>query len=200
VKAICTDVFEFDELDAEAKEKARAWYRDAWSDDTFWSEHIVEELKDEIGPLCGFTIKDVYWRGFWSQSDGASFVGSWHASDVDATRLKAYAPQDTELRRIADGLAKIAAAYPSAAMEIKARGYGCHELCTEFWWTDFDSYDALPADRDAEEEARELARDLMRWLYRSLEKEYEWTNADEQVDDSIRANEYTFTADGRRFG
>jgi hypothetical protein len=145
----------------------------------------------------------VFYRGFWSQGDGACFVGTWAARDVDAKKLKAFAPQDAELHRIADGLAGIAMAYPSAEMEIKHRGHYYHELCTEFWWTDFDSVDVLPPDFDAEEAARSIqsfARSLMRWLYSALEKEYEYQNADEQVDESIRINEYTFTADGRRFG
>ena len=38
------------------------------------------------------------------------------------------------------------------------------------------------------------------WIYRTLESEYDYQNADEQVDENIEANEYTFTAEGRRFG
>jgi len=37
----------------------------------------------------------------------------------------------------------------------------------------------------------------MRWVYRALEQEYEYQTANEQVDDSIRANEYEFTETGR---
>ena len=33
-----------------------------------------------------------------------------------------------------------------------------------------------------------------------LQKEYEWLLSDEQVDESIKANEYTFTEDGKRMG
>lgn len=31
-----------------------------------------------------------------------------------------------------------------------------------------------------------------------LEREYDYQNADEQIDESIRCNEYEFTEDGRR--
>ena len=46
--------------------------------------------------------------------------------------------------------------------------------------------------------AGELSRDLMRWIYRTLEKECDWQNADEQVDENIRCNEYEFDVDGER--
>lgn len=57
----------------------------------------------------------------------------------------------------------------------------------------------IEADQDSEKFA-EIARDFMNWIYRQLESEYDYQNADEQVDDTIRANEYTFTAEGKRFG
>ena len=41
---------------------------------------------------------------------------------------------------------------------------------------------------------------MARWLYRQLEREHEYLTSDEAVDESIIANDYTFTASGRRFG
>jgi hypothetical protein len=52
---------------------------------------------------------------------------------------------------------------------------------------------------DAEEAVTEALRDLARWLYRQLEREYEYLTSDAVVDEAILANEYTFTANGRRF-
>jgi len=53
---------------------------------------------------------------------------------------------------------------------------------------------------DAEETIIEALRDLARWLYRQLEREYDHLSSDEAVDETIAANEYTFTEVGRRFG
>lgn len=53
---------------------------------------------------------------------------------------------------------------------------------------------------DAEDIVTEALRDLARWLYRRLEREYEYLTSDEAVDESLRANDYTFTEAGRRFG
>jgi hypothetical protein len=46
----------------------------------------------------------------------------------------------------------------------------------------------------------EALRDLAHWLYRQLEREYEYRTSDAAVEESILANDYTFTLDGRRFG
>ena len=43
-------------------------------------------------------------------------------------------------------------------------------------------------------------RDLANWLYRTLEREHKFLTSDENVDEGMSANGYTFTAEGRRFG
>lgn len=53
---------------------------------------------------------------------------------------------------------------------------------------------------DAEEIVIEALRDLARWLYRQLEREYDYLSSDEAVNETIIANDYTFTEAGRRFG
>jgi hypothetical protein len=63
-----------------------------------------------------------------------------------------------------------------------------------------DSPSGQDMTADAEEGITEALRDLARWLYRSLEKEWDYQFSDEAADEAIRANEYTFTVDGRRFG
>ena len=53
---------------------------------------------------------------------------------------------------------------------------------------------------EAENSVIEALRDLARWLYRQLEREYEYLSSDEAVDETIAANQYTFTETGCRFG
>jgi hypothetical protein len=38
----------------------------------------------------------------------------------------------------------------------------------------------------------------MAWIYRTLEEEYEWQNANDQIDECLRINDYAFTAEGSR--
>ena len=53
---------------------------------------------------------------------------------------------------------------------------------------------------DAEVVVTEALRDLANWLYRQLEQEYEYLTSDAAVDQTLVANGYTFTEEGRRFG
>ena len=53
---------------------------------------------------------------------------------------------------------------------------------------------------EADEVVAEALRDLARWLYRRLEAEYEALTSDAEVDAAIVANDFSFTAVGRRFG
>ena len=46
----------------------------------------------------------LFFRGFWSQGDGASFEGSYAHARGAARAIRAHAPKDTELHRIADEL------------------------------------------------------------------------------------------------
>lgn len=67
--------FKFDQLDDSAKEKAREWMKEGNTQDNFWSEHIIDEWKEELDKM-GFPDADISWSGFWSQGDGASFTSS----------------------------------------------------------------------------------------------------------------------------
>ena len=204
-----TLVYQFDELDEKAKERAREWYRQGNYDDTFWSECVIDDAK-EIGTHMGMDIDNIYFSGFYSQGNGACFEGTWRASDVEADKLKEYAPQDKELHRIGDGLAELAKEYPEGYFRVKHRGRYSHSGCTSFdvelpceqkEELEYGSpeYKALQVKLGEDEDTLiELARDFMDWIYRILEKEWEYLNADEQVDESIRANEYEFLKDGTR--
>ena len=166
----------------------------------------------------------IYYSGFWSQGDGACFEGTWRASDVKADKVAdgwGEDPATTEIKRIAAVFAEIAKKYPHASFTVKHRGHYSHENCTEFDFNSGHEYcepKDLEAFRDSadqtddglsdkmddcffqgtDDELKEAAKDFMRWIYRQLEKEYEYQNSDEQVDDNIRANEYLFTEGGSR--
>ena len=85
------------------------------------------------------------------------------------------------------------------AAEVSHRGRYYHEYTMSVHVTR-DSPRWQPPTEDAEEIVTEAIRDLARWLYRQLETEYDHLTSDETVEDGIIANEYTFTAGGRRFG
>jgi hypothetical protein len=78
-----TNVYEFSKLSDNAKAKARDWYRKASIHDDHGAEFVIDDAK-RVFTHCGITIDRVGYSGFWSQGDGAHFVGTWRASDVKA--------------------------------------------------------------------------------------------------------------------
>jgi hypothetical protein len=199
----------YDELTPEAQEKARDWFRTVDAGDNYFAESIVEDFVT-VATACGFSLQSrhsrrefdaVYWSGFSAQGDGASFDGTWAAHRVNVAAVIAdrpvtftdsegkqqECPHNKRLRPILDGFAALAAEYPDAHGSVAA-SHRYHSLTTDL-------------DVDSEEGAatfKELSNDLTHWLYRTLEAEYEYQTSDEQVAETIRANEYEFTAEGER--
>lgn len=220
MRTIETTVYQFDELSEAAKEKAREWFRRGQDGDNYFAESVIEDAEqcaEFIGVefdkrtvrLCGGGTRQepcVYWSGFSSQGDGACFEGSWRADRVKPAKLKEHAPEDKELHRIAAEFESLAKKFPQAAFRVKHRGHYSHKYCTEFDFQfpdDNEGEDWPEEKRDAWNKVcdnlKEAARDFMEWIYDQLEKEHEYRNEDEQIDEAIRINEYEFTAEGERF-
>lgn len=162
----------------------------------------------------------IYFSGFWAQGNGACFEASWSPADImpheqfcaeypavwtGANGIEHRSESNAELQRIHAESARLAALDPTHMISWRCRhtGHYNHENSVSFDYGDERSagddggQENMPAD--IENEHVENARDAMRWIYRQLEREYEWINSDEQVDESIRADEYEFTADGERY-
>ncbi|NLS26477.1 hypothetical protein S2M10_14600 [Sphingomonas sp. S2M10] len=212
-KVIETTVYRLDELSDAAKEKARAWYREGGFDYD-WYDAVYEDFQ-RIAEILGLRLKTravrlmggstrqepcIWFRGFWSQGDGACF-DTWYSYRKEAPqRIREYAPQDTTLHGIADALQSVQRRnFYQLWAEANHRGHYYHEYCMAIT-VERDSPTWQGMTKDAEEVVTEALRDLARWLYRQLEREYDYLSSDEAVDETIAANEYTFTEAGRRFG
>lgn len=206
-------VYRLEELSNAARDKARAWYREGGFDDD-WYDAVYEDFQRVAG-ILGLNLKTrtvrlmgggtrqepcIWFRGFWSQGDGACFE-SWYSYRKDAPRrIREHAPQDSELHRIADALQAVQRRnFYQLRAEASHRGHYCHEHCMGISVErDSPTYQDMTAD--AEEGVIEALRDLARWLYRQLEREYDYLSSDDVVDEAIIANGYTFTEAGQRFG
>lgn len=142
----------------------------------------------------------VWFRGFWSQGDGACWEGFYAYRKNASAEIRSYAPQDVALHRIADAIQAVQQRnFYQLRAEATHRGHYYHEYCMAISVErDSPAYQDMTAD--AEEIVSEALRDLARWLYRQLECEYDYLTSDEAIDGTILANEYTFTVDGKRFG
>lgn len=196
MKTLAYNVYSFPELSPKAQslalEDARAFLSETWDADP-----TIDDAKQCL-TFAGFNVEQVHYSGFSCQGDGACFTGAWAASKVNPAAMRDYAPQDSTLHAIADGLAKLAALYPDAAFSVKHSGRYYHEYCTEFDITLSGTREISgPELEDTEKQLIELARDAMRWVYRQIEKDYSWSLEDEQVRDFITANEYDFLESGK---
>lgn len=219
-ETVTRELYLFDELSDEAKERAREWYRDADTGDSYWAEFVIEDAA-RIGELLGIgfdtravggsrrQIPHIWWSGFWSQGDGACFEGVYEHRKGSLKALKAEigtsSHGDKELLRIARGLNKAqASVFYQAQARVTHRGRYYHENSVDIDVTvthpgtgeelDFYGYRAQAACDMIEE----LLRDFCRWIYRQLRDEWEYQNSDEAVDESIRMNGYEFTERGER--
>jgi hypothetical protein len=194
-------VYQFDELSADAKEKAREWWRKASEGDEWWG--ATYEDAERMAAILGITIDTkhghgpaIYFSGFWSQGDGACFEGRYAYAPGSVQAIKAEAPKDKTLHAIAEALYRVQRPHGyGLTARVSNTGNSSHEYATLI--------DVFKGDEEADAETAghvaDALRDFMRWIYRSLETEWEYQNADEQVDENIRANEYDFTADGKRW-
>ena len=206
-------VYTFDELNPEAKDRARAWMRD--SEQELWDAEFVLEDAAQVCELLGIDLSthavklhgggtrydpDIYYSGFCSQGDGASFAGQYAHKKGSAKAIQEYAPLDTELHRIGRGLLALQAkyAYKLRATIRQISSHHAHEYTVTAdaeLDTAREDWTVTPEDEEA---LLTLFRDLMRWIYKTLEAEYEYRLSDDVIDEAIRANEYAFTEGGSR--
>ena len=199
-------IYTYDELSDKAKEKARAWYRRISNDDfaNFHGECVIDDAV-ECGRILGISINTrknsqrpaVYWSGFWSQGDGASFEGSWRYAKGSTKAIRKHAPSDATLHDIADRLAHAAkkSFYAVSAEVTLAPYHYCHSGCMQVdVRVDVRVKDFNVSAND--DEITQALRDFADWIYNQLEKECEYQNSDEVVAENIIANEYEFTEDG----
>lgn len=203
-------VYKFDELSDSAKETAREWMRRCASEDFDYSATYDDAA--EIAKLLGIDLMQrpvklmsgvtryypaIYFRGFSSQGDGATFEGAYAYVKGSVAAVKAYAPQDSKLHEIAESLAAAQRKYfYRLRATVKHSGHYYNEYSNTIEIEDSeDSFRDI--DQDTQESIKESLRDFMRWIYRQLESEYEYRLSDEWIDATIRINEYEFSEDGK---
>lgn len=188
----------YNELTNEAKEKARDEYRNAEGNFEWWDG--VYEIVKETATSFGLRIDDIYWSGFWSQGDGASFKGVLDFKETDEADLpKAIQPIYARLKEM-HAMLRLAL-QEDLWVRVTQSGRHVHEMSMDVeggYWEEDDN------DEDREglvvfdfyDEILELMRDYARWIYDALESEYEYLNSDECVEETLLANEYDFDEEG----
>jgi hypothetical protein len=208
-----TTIYGLEELSEAAQDRARAWYREGgfdydWYDAVFADfERICDLVGTELATQRvrlfggGTRARSCIWfSGFASQGDGACFEGVYSYAKAALKNIRDYASKDAELHRIAGALQAVQRRNFYQLSSVVAHcGRYHHEYSRAITVAR-----AGPVMRemtaDAGDEIGEALRDLARWLYRQLEREFDYLNSDEAVDEAILANGYGFTEAGEHVG
>lgn len=188
-----TKVYPFSELSEEAQEKALESLSDINASHD-WYEYTLEEWKEKLS-AAGFESADIQFSGFWSQGDGACFDARVDVEKALNTILfcnKTIDPKMSTWLRLAE-LERL-----SARIEKIGHHY-VHENARRLYLRDdMDEKQARLAGIDALEAClEELRLDFCQAIYSALEEEYEYLTSREKIVETIEANEYEFTEDGR---
>jgi hypothetical protein len=209
MKTIQLHLYDFAELDEKAKAVAIEADRYINVDFNWW-----EFIYDDFIAICktiGITIEkeNIFFSGFYSQGDGSGFTAAidlpvlWDA--IGKHNWKSYEP-DLELdlhlpeldRRVVklirantiDATPKIT--HPHRAYYVKA------EL-NENLPNRYHGYPLIEKQLDVLENGLiKIAETLNRYLYESLQTDFEYQTQDQAITEAIEANEYWFTADGKK--
>lgn len=210
MKTIQINLYSFEELDDNAKQKALKAYHDLNTDYNWW-----EFIYDDFISICdylGISVdkEAIHFEGFYSQGDGSSF-----GAEVDLSKLlksikiegwREYAPKqefgftlpdmDNRVRTLVnDGKIDL-----SPRIIPRQRGYGVVvDLGTDFQSDYHKNHDLIYGELDKLEKwLNGIAEILNAFLYRFLQNEYEYQTTDEAIAESIEANDYCFTVDGNK--
>lgn len=171
-------VYTFGELDNDAKEKARSWYRESAVDPDWWMD-----IYEDAGAIC----MDI--TSFNDHSLEASFTGS-----ARATALQCVSDHGTAT-----------ATYRDSAKFLRdhaAKQNAMEAACTALGENGDTSWKAETANLendflDWEQEAGKKYLHAMCENYRIMLREgMDYVSSDEQVDEFIMANEYEFDKAG----
>lgn len=202
---ISTTVYTFDELDSKAKERARDWYREDGFSYRWWDFEdtytIAKLLGLDIRPNSAQDrTRGIFFSGFAMQGSGACFVGYYRPVQNAEAAIKEYAPQDEKLHSLARILdSEMAKCDHSLRTTIKHTGRYSHSYSMDYEHEFFTEREDIDFN-SIEFEVQAVFRHFADWIYENLNDSWDYLNSDEAVDETIMANEYTFTAEGARFG
>ena len=211
-----TKVYHYNELPEHGKQRARNHYIENWVHDE-WYDYIYEDAK-EAGEVRGFEIDKIYFSGFWSQGDGASWLGEVYLPDFITFYMPESIGRDAWLWLMQDG-------WVHDRVNIYQKGnHYCHEntmsvgnvesyehddmvlnvdcilkgapIATLWNLIMADTTCAIKSPEDLEEFVIEKARWFAQNLYKRLEEGYEREIADDQIGDCYDANNVLFNDEG----
>lgn len=188
--------FRFDELEGKARERARDWYIQGEWESGFGQARITEMFETELEQRGLGGLKPSWSLGY-CQGDGVAFEGSIDLADI--THIVGDGQEEDE-KHIAAIRAALGAADPQE-VGVKVQNDGRYSHAYSFS-VEVEDYNYEYEGRD-ELDAEVLAEAILEWLRhlsRYFEKmgysDIEYIESDQQVAESMEANEYLFSETG----
>jgi hypothetical protein len=187
-QTIKIDTYSINELSPEVKEQVISKNRDINVDYDGWHDFILEERKSQLESL-GYIKPEILYSGFWSQGDGACFTG---AVDLESW-LKAH--------KLSNKYRSLFAHREEVSVNIKHNSHYYYSTSTSvledggYYLEDKPGKQLDEVIELIESEREELGNEI----YRELEKAYSSLTEDEAVVETIEANDYKFTKDGKTY-
>lgn len=202
-------VYKFSELSDKAKEAAREKERSTERHDDWWD--AVYEDAVTCADLLGISIDErtertskgrvykntcIFFSGFWSQGDGASFTGHYSSAPNIVERISEHAPLDTELRSIAEGLTLL-----QVTTRLKNGGTLNGIITTSGRYSHSGTMECsatyIDPNGNDSEPTEEVTKDLLvlmrrfaDWIYSQLEEDDEYLSSNECIDERLADDEF----------
>lgn len=195
------EVFNYDELSKTAQAKVRDWYRInaveyGWWDITYADflgvcRQLGIEVATKLVALKNGGARQepcIYFSGFWSQGDGASFAGRYTHKPGSVEAVRKLYPEDTVLHVIAQELFLLQSRCKlRLEAGITTSGRYSHSGTMQI------ESNARP---NMEKRLLDTFRTLADWLYRRLEQEYDYRTSDAVIAETLLSMDYEFYSDG----
>ena len=206
MKAITINLYELQELNEQAKQKALDEYRYINVEHEWW-DYIFEDFKTICATIGIIADTDkMYFRGFHSRGDGSAFDATINVpallEGIRQEKWKEYAPNE-KLSFVAMTIdTRILNLFKMQLLDSPVIISKSHYIIVE---QPFDFEYNKRTDFTHIEEKLEVIRDwiegvakqLNRFFYKMLSDEYDNLISNELVTETIEANEYQFTSDGK---
>lgn len=192
-KTIRTKVYSFGELSDDAKQTAIENYRRTNESDWSFETECLTDYFVERAEAAGFENPRFQWRLSCSQGDGVSFSADGYGNIRDLFRKVLGDGKETTIDIILDNINEDIAGNT---------GRYCYASDDQIEISVSYGRD-LPNVEDVVYKVRDMISDIYLQLCSDLEnigyKQMEYLESDEYISETMEANEYLFTKDGRIF-
>lgn len=182
------DLYKFEELPQESKDRVQQKHAEYLYED--WYEYTYDYMK-EIGHIIGIDIHNIYFSGFWSQGDGACFIGNYSYNAGNLNKLKKNYSQETDIIEIADQLLQIQKKYNYRITSTIARNHSHYSHENSVNVESVKHNDEPISDNDDLKIEIQMKK-FMKIIYNKLEEQY---NAEISID-MIKEKDFEYTING----